>query len=89
MIYEWIFSIITKKLIEKKKKLNSKRNQKYRFNYPFFFFFHFSPNWNEKNSDYWNDRRTNIRKISIKMSVYIIKQMVDKESSENHLQNVS
>ena len=69
MIYEWIFSIITKKLIEKKKKLNSKRN--------------------EKNSDYWNDRRTNIRKISIKMSVYIIKQMVDKESSENHLQNVS
>lgn len=88
MIYEWIFSIITKKLIEKKK--NWIQNETKNIDsITLFFFFHFSPNWNEKNSDYWNDRRTNIRKISIKMSVYIIKQMVDKESSENHLQNVS
>lgn len=34
-------------------------------------------------------RRTNIPKASIKMSVHIGKQMVDDESSENRLQNVS
>lgn len=89
--YEWVFSITTKKTDRKKKK-NSIQNETKNINpITIFFFFHFSMNWNEKYriQIIWNDRRINIRKASIKMSVHIGKQMIDDESSENRLQNVS